>query len=157
MSTIFLLVDSFTTTPTSKAETDAIISSLNSNKSTGPNSMTLKLPELTQNEISQHLAHIYLTYLSRQEFFLILWKLLEWYLFTKKKDSKVIVPNYHQPIFTLSNLDKILEKLMHSRLMKFLDDQTNLYLKQFGCQKIFSTLYDIISLIENIQKSVDDK
>ena len=41
--------------------------------------------------------------------------------------------------------------------MKFLDDQTNLYLKQFRCQKIFSTLYDIISLIENIQKSVDDK
>ena len=64
--------DSFTITPTSKAEIDAIISSLNSNKSTGPNSMPLKLPKLTQNEISQHLAHTYLTYLSRQESFLIL-------------------------------------------------------------------------------------
>ena len=46
---------------------------------------------------------------------------------------------------------------MQSRLMKLLDDQTIVYLKQFGCQKFFSTLHDIISLIENIQKSVDDK
>ena len=38
--------DSFTTTPTSKAETDAIISSLNSNKSTGPISIPLKILKL---------------------------------------------------------------------------------------------------------------
>ena len=41
--------------------------------------------------------------------------------------------------------------------MKFLDDQNILYLKQFGFQKKFFTSYAIISLIDNIQKSVDDK
>ena len=51
--------DSFIITPTSKAEIDAIISSLNSNKSTGPNSIPLKILKLTQNEISQHLAYIF--------------------------------------------------------------------------------------------------
>ena len=48
-----------------------------------------------------------------------------------KKESKLIVSNY-QPISILSNLDKILKKLMHSRVAKFLDDQKILYLKQFG-------------------------
>ena len=49
--------DSFSITPTSKAEIDAIISSINSNKSTGPNNILLmKTLKLTQNEISQHLA-----------------------------------------------------------------------------------------------------
>ena len=41
--------------------------------------------------------------------------------------------------------------------MKFLDDQKILYLKQFGFQKNFSISHAIISLIENVQKSVDDK
>ena len=56
--------DSFTISPTSKAEIDAIISSLNSNKSTGPNNIPLKILKLTQNELCQHLAD--LTYLSRR-------------------------------------------------------------------------------------------
>ena len=41
--------------------------------------------------------------------------------------------------------------------MKFLDDQKVLYLKQFGFRKCFSTSLATISLIENIQKSVDEK
>ena len=41
--------------------------------------------------------------------------------------------------------------------MKFLDDQKVLYLKQFEFRKCFSTFLATISLIENIQKSVDEK
>ena len=73
-----------------------------------------------------------------------------------KKNSKLIISNY-RPISILSNLDKILEKLMYSRLMKFIDNQKILYLKQFGFWKEFSTSHAVISLIENIQKNVDDK
>ena len=43
--------DSFTITPTTKAKIDVIISSLNSNKSPGPNNIPLKIHRLTQNEI----------------------------------------------------------------------------------------------------------
>ena len=120
--------DSFTITPTSKAEIDAIISSLNSNKSTGPNSIPLKILKLTQNEISQHLAHIFNLSFMTGVFpdSLKIAKVIP----IHKKDSKLVVSNY-RPISILSNLDKILEKLMHSRLMKFLDDQKFFYLKQF--------------------------
>ena len=73
-----------------------------------------------------------------------------------KKGSKLECANY-RPISLLSNLDKIIEKLMHKRLMGFLNDQKVLYKKQFGFQKIFSTAHAVISLIENIEKAIDNK
>ena len=48
-----------TLNPTLKAEINTIISSLNSNKSTGSNSIPLKVLKLTQNERSQHLVDIF--------------------------------------------------------------------------------------------------
>ena len=48
-----------------------------------------------------------------------------------KKDFKPEVLNY-RPISLLSNIDKIFEKLMHSRLIEFLEERQILYYKQFG-------------------------
>ena len=73
-----------------------------------------------------------------------------------KKGSKLECGNY-RPITLLSNLDQIIEKLMHKRLMAFLNDQKVLYKKQFGFQKKVSTAHAIISLIENIEKAIDNK
>ena len=73
-----------------------------------------------------------------------------------KKGSKLECVNY-RPINLLSNLDKIIEKRMHERLMGFLNDQKVLYKKQFGFQKNFSTAHAVISLIENIEKAIDNK
>ena len=51
-----------------------------------------------------------------------------------KKGSKLECANY-RPITLLSYLDKIIEKLMHTRLMRFLNDKKVIYKKQFGFQK----------------------
>ena len=107
-------------TPTSKAEIDAIISLLNNNKSTGPNSIPLEILKLTQNEVSQYVAHIFNLSFKTGVFPDSL-KIAEVIPF-HKKDSKLIV-SICWPMSILSNLDKILEKLMHIRLMKFLDDK----------------------------------
>ena len=45
---------------------------------------------------------------------------------------------------------------MHKRLMAFLSDQKILYKKQFGFQKSFSIVHAIISLIESIEKRMDN-
>ena len=50
-----------------------------------------------------------------------------------KKGSKLECAN-HIPISLLSNLDKIIEKLKHNRLMGFFNDQNILYKKHFGFQ-----------------------
>ena len=49
-----------------------------------------------------------------------------------KKDSKLDFSNYI-PISLISNLDKILEKLMYTKIVKFFN---NFYLLQFGFGKI---------------------
>ena len=56
----------------------------------------------------------------------------------------------------MSSLDKTIEKLINSRLSKFLEDKKILYYKDFGFRNTFSTAHAIIDLIENIQKALDD-
>ena len=46
---------------------------------------------------------------------------------------------------------------MHKRLMGFLNDQKVLYKKQFGFQKKISFAHAVITLIENIDKAIDNK
>ena len=46
---------------------------------------------------------------------------------------------------------------MHKTLIEFLIDQKILYKKQFGFQRRFSTAHAAISLIENIEKAIDNK
>ena len=41
--------------------------------------------------------------------------------------------------------------------MKFLNDQKVIYKKQFGSQKSLSTVHMVISLMENIEKTIDSK
>ena len=69
-------------------------------------------------------------------------------------DSKLECLNY-RPISLLSNINKILEKLMHNRLMKFLTEQKTLYLKQFGFRKNFSTANAILNFIDGIENAFD--
>ena len=55
----------------------------------------------------------------------------------------------------LSDLDKIIAKLMYNRIIKFLEEK-KIYYKQFGFCKNFSTAHAIITLMENIQKAFDN-
>ena len=52
-----------------------------------------------------------------------------------KKNSKLEVPNY-RPISLLSNIDKIFEKLMHSRLIEFLEENNFSIRDSLGLEKI---------------------
>ena len=55
-----------------------------------------------------------------------------------KKDSKFDYSNYC-PISLLSNIEKILEKLMYKRLYTFLDNKNIIYDLQFGFRQQYST------------------
>ena len=57
----------------------------------------------------------------------------------------------------LSNLDKMIEKLMYKRLMKFFNEQKFLYCKQYGLRKGFSTTQAIMNLTDNIKSAIDNK
>ena len=116
-STIFLQ-------PTDKEEIANIISSLNSSKAIGPNSVPYRILFLLTNEISKQLEDLFnLSFMT---------SLLPSVLKTAKvvpvfkKDSKLDYSNY-RPISLLSNIKKVLEKLMYERLYAFLSNNNIIY------------------------------
>ena len=72
-----------------------------------------------------------------------------------KKDSKLNYSNY-RPISLLSNIEKILEKLMYTRLYTFLDYNNIIYDLQFGFRQQYSTSHALINITENLRKALDD-
>ena len=144
--------ESFFISPCTKEEIIEIILSFKPKRSAGPNSIPSKILRLLTDAISEHLSIIFDTSFVTGIFpeKLKVAKVIP----IHKKDSKLECSNY-RPISLLSNIDKILEKLMHNRLMKFLTEQKTLYLKQFGFRKNFSTAHPIINLIESIENAFD--
>ena len=72
-----------------------------------------------------------------------------------KKGSTQDVNNY-RPISLLSIFDKILEKLMYSRLYKFLEQHNVLFEQQSGFRKQKSTFHSLIQLTEQIKNSIEN-
>ena len=70
------------------------------------------------------------------------------------KGNKGDSSNY-RPIL-LPNIRKILEEAIYSRLSKFLDKFDCLYKKQFGFRNAQSTNHALISITEEITKSLDN-
>lgn len=117
----------------SKNKFKAIISSLNPNKSVGPNSSPIGIFKLIKDEISLHLAGIYNISFSSSLFPIIL-KIAK-VIPIRQKDSKLDYSNY-RPDSLLSKFEEILERLIENRLFKFLDKNSLIYPLQFGfCQK----------------------
>ena len=74
----------------------------------------------------------------------------------RKKNSKLEVSNC-RPIYLISNIDKMFEKLMQSRLTEFLEEKQILYYRQFGFRNNFSTNHAILTFLESTQKALDNK
>ena len=94
----------------------------------GPNSIPCRILFLRKNEISMQQADLFNLSFVTGVFPSILKTAKVVPVF--KKDSKLNYSNYC-PISLLSNIEKILEKLMYRRLYTFLNDN-NIYNLQFG-------------------------
>ena len=64
--------------------------------------------------------------------------------------------NNYRPISVLSNISKLIEKLLYNRLYKFLNQNKCLYNNQLGFQNHHSTNHALISITEEIQNALDD-
>ena len=95
-----------------------MISSLNSNKTTGPFSIAMKILKLSKKDISSQLNDIFNLSVTTGVFptNLKTAKVIP----VHKKESKLDFSNY-RPISLLSYLDKIFEKIMQNRLTDFLE------------------------------------
>ena len=140
--------------PTDENEVLNIISNMKSNKSCGPVSIPINILKLIQLEISRPLAEIinlsFFSGVHPENLKIAHVKPLF------KKGSKLQMSNY-RPISLLSNLNKIFEKVMFTRVYTFLENSNSLYKLQFGFRKKYSTTHALIDIIENINQSLDEK
>ena len=72
-----------------------------------------------------------------------------------KSETRFVCNNY-RPISVLSNIGKMIEKLIRLRLNLFLETRSCYYLFQFGFRLNFSTNNALMSFAENIQTQLDD-
>ena len=70
-----------------------------------------------------------------------------------KKGSTQDVINY-RPMSLLSIFDKIIEKLIYSRLYNFLEIQHSIWSTQYGFRKSKSTIHYLIQITEQIKCSI---
>ena len=73
-----------------------------------------------------------------------------------KTGSQTCVNNY-RPISLLSIFNKLLEKLMYKRLLNYINDKNILHNKQFGFRMQYSTDFAIMSIVDLIQRAIDNQ
>ena len=145
--------NSFFVQAVTEDEVSNYINSLETGKSNGPNSIPTNLLKLVSNTISNPLTSIINKSFSQGVFPDLLKMANVIPIF--KKGSKLDVSNY-RPISLLSNISKIFENLMQSRLHSFLEKFQCLYKLQFGFRNKHSTTHTLIDIVETIRKTIDD-
>ena len=148
------LVNSFVLYDCHENEISTLISGFDQNKASGPNSIPPKILHLLKYDIPKPLCMIFNLSFSTgiHPDILRIAKTIPVF----KKGSRLQVSNY-RPISLLSNINKILEKLVYSRLYKFLSDKNCFYNYQFGFRAKHSVNHALIDITENIRHALDNK
>ena len=133
---------------------EKIISKFSISKSTGVNSIPTRILKDNADIFSQILSNLINLSFNEGVFpeLLQVAKTIPIY----KKGDTLGCSNYH-PISLLSNLSKIYEKCMHTRIYGYLEKYNLLYNKQFGFRLKHSTNHALVSLIECLKSGLDDK
>ena len=140
-------------TPTTANDIKNIINELNSKKTSGPGSIPTEILKLTNNIISKPLSEI-INLSFESGIFPSILKCSKIIPIYKKGENTSI--NSYRPISQLSNISKIIEKLIHSRTYSFLNKYKCIYDLQFGFRNRHSTNHALIQITEKIRKAVDD-
>ena len=140
--------------PTSTIEIINLISTLNNNKSSGPFSIPTDIFKMTGNIMASPLTEIINLSFSTGIYPNNL-KIAKIIPVFKNKGSNLQCNNY-RPISLLSNINKIFEKLMYTRLYNFLDIHNCIYNLQFGFREKHSTNHALFSITEKVREALDN-
>ena len=143
----------FFISPTTPDEIKNIINSIKSSKCVGPNSIPTKILHLIKDKISIPLSELINKSFATGCFPNICKTAKVIPIF--KTESRLLCNNYSS-ISLLSNISKIIEKIMHQRLNKFLEENNCFCNLQFGLHLNLSTNNALLSIIENIQTDLDN-
>ena len=139
--------------PTTVNEVESAIKELQDKKATGPNSIPSKILKNNKDVLSKPLCDlINLVFVSGT--------------FPQQLKTAKIIPVYkkgdpldctnYRPISLLSNLGKLIEKLIHSRMNIFLENHKRFYKSQFGFRQKHLTNHALITITEKIRNALDN-
>ena len=131
-----------------------IINNLSSNKATGPHSIPTDILQLIKFNISKPLSAIFNLSFSTSIYPDKL-KIAKVMPVFKDKGSPLQCMNYRSNSLQ-SNINKIYEKLMYSRLYNFLNLHNCIYDLQFGFREKHTTNHALLSLAEIIRDALDN-
>jgi len=129
------------------------LNSLDCRKGYGPSSIPPRIIKLIKTEISHPLSKIFNLCFSSGTFPNIL-KIAK-VLPIHKKGSMTDFNNY-RPISLLSNLDKVLEKLIYKCVYGFLSDHKILFTNQFGFRRGHSTVHTLLNMCQQVADALDE-
>ena len=138
--------------PIQESEIRLEILKLNNRKSPGPDNLSPKILKSCEPYLRKPLTEVFNhsfqtgTYPSK----LKIAKVIALY-----KKSSYFLPENYRPISLLSCLDKIFEKLIHKRLMEFINKYKIIILEQYGFLKDHSTMCALIDVIDNVRNYID--
>ena len=138
--------------PCTNEEVKKYISEMNVSKATGPVSVPTSILKQFTDEIMVPLVSTINKSLNEGIFPDILKSASVCPIY--KKGERTICANY-RPISLLSNLSKLFEKAMYSRIELFLSNFETIYKLQFGFRKKHSTEHALLSMIEEIRRCLD--
>ena len=146
-------LNSFLIKTVTQSEVERVILELITSKSCGPNSIPTKMLKDMVVSLSQPIKNICNKSFQSGIFpdKLKISKVIP----IHKKDSKTVMSNY-RPISLLSNISKIMEKLMFSRLYKYLEAHDLIYELQFGFRAKHSTNHALMAITQQIKLAIQN-
>ena len=139
--------------PTTPEEIIKVVSSFSDSKATGPHSIPVSILKLLKHDICEPISILINRSFATGIFPTVL-KVSKVVPVFKNKGSPLEISNY-RPISLLSNIEKIYEKMMYSRLIGFLNQSKQIYSRQFGFRKGHSTVDTLINIVERIRVTLD--
>ena len=147
--------NSFYFNSTGVYETQSVLKKLKSKDSCGIDGISSKVLKSLPNNFIEPLTYVFNQSMS-QGYFPSHFKSAKIVPIYKKKGSRKSEENY-RPISLLCSMSKVLEKLVHKRVSKFLEKMNFFPNTQFGFRKSMSTSHAISLLVNTITKSMNKK
>ena len=145
------IVNSFFLTPTNDEEVKSLIKEMNTSKSVGPYSIPTNILKLSSPVLSKPLVKL-INFSFSEGTFPELLKFANVIPVFKKGDN--LDHNNYRPISLISNIGKLIEKIVHKRLNSFLEKNSLLFKQQYGFRNKMSTNHALIDITNRIQQPV---
>ena len=144
-------VNAFFLTPVNHKELESLIKEMNTSKSVGPYSIPTNILKLSCSVLSKPLAKL-INFSFSEGTFPNLLKFANVIPVFMKGDN--LDYNY-RPISLISNIGKLIEKIVHKRLYSFLE-KNSLFKQQYGFRNKLSTNHALVDITNRIQEACDN-